>query len=94
MGDHPLVGNTRGVGLIGAFELVADKETKQPFGKEVAAGAHLMQCAFEAGLVVRALGDSIAICPPLVISELEIDELFSKIDIALAQTAEHLARAA
>lgn len=94
LGDHPLVGNTRGVGLIGAFELVADKETKQPFGKEVAAGAHLMQCAFEAGLVVRALGDSIAICPPLVISELEIDELFSKIDIALAQTAEHLARAA
>ena len=92
LANHPLVGNTRGVGLIGAFEMVADKDTKTPFAKDAAVGGHFMQRAYEAGLVVRALGDAVAICPPLVITEKEIDELFSKIDIALAETTEYVAR--
>ena len=90
--DHPLVGNTRGVGLIGAIELRADKKTKQPFAASLGIGAQLMAFALEEGLIVRALGESIAFCPPLVISENQVHELFDKFAKALAATEAWFAR--
>ena len=88
--DHPLVGDVRGVGLIGAIELVADKRTKAPFPAAQAIGAYCARQALEQGLIVRNLGDSIAFCPPLIITETQIDELFGKFERALEATLRHV----
>ena len=84
--DHPLVGDVRGVGLIGAVELVANKDTKAAFTADRAVGAHCTKRCEENGLILRAMGDTMAFCPPLIISEEQIDELFSKFAIALDET--------
>ena len=89
LADHPLVGDVRGVGLIGAVELVADKATKEGFPPPVKIGIECMNRALDHGLIVRALGDSVAFCPPLVINDREIDEMFSKFERALADTLEY-----
>src|SRR3546814_9690185 len=67
--DHPLVGETRGVGLIGAVEIVADKATKRSFDGKAGAGMLTYKAAAEHGLIVRNIGDSIDFTPPLVITE-------------------------
>jgi 4-aminobutyrate---pyruvate transaminase len=84
---HPLVGETRGVGLIGAAELVEDKATKKPFAPERKVGAYLAKRAEEHGLILRAMGDSIGFCPPLIVQEPQIDELFARFAKALDDTA-------
>ncbi len=84
--DHPLVGDVRGVGLIGALELVANKDTKAAFAADRAVGAHCMNRCEANGLILRAMGDTMAFCPPLIISEDQIDELFSKFATALDET--------
>ena len=86
LGDHPLVGEVRGIGLIGACELVADKVEKRPFRLDQGVGAYCALRAQERGLIVRALGDTIAFCPPLIIQEQEIDELFDRFAHALNDT--------
>ena len=82
----PVVGEARGVGLIAAVELVRDKATKAPFPAAAAVGAHFAERAHAHGLVVRALGDSIALCPPLVIEPGEIDEMLVRFGKALRDT--------
>ncbi len=89
--DHPLVGEVRGVGLIGATELVADKKTRAPFEPARAVGAHVAARAQDNGLILRAMGDSLALCPPLIITEGEIDTMFDRLERALDDTA-HWAR--
>jgi 4-aminobutyrate--pyruvate transaminase len=74
--DHPLVGETRAKGLIGAIELVADKKTKRAFDPKKGVGAIAADILQENGLIVRPMGDSIAFCPPLIIKEDEINEMF------------------
>jgi 4-aminobutyrate--pyruvate transaminase len=86
LADHPLVGNTRSVGLLGAVEMMADKETKRPFDTSHGVGARCLVAAEDEGLVIRSLGDTIGICPPLIISESEIDELFDRLTRALDST--------
>jgi 4-aminobutyrate---pyruvate transaminase len=83
LADHPLVGEARGVGLIGAIELVADKTTKATFEPVGRAGAVVNGLAQDHGLIVRAMGDSIALCPPLVISEEDINQVFDRLAKAL-----------
>ena len=92
LADHPLVGNTRGRGLIGAVELVADKASKQPFEPSQAVGYNAMRFCEENGLIVRALGDSLALCPPLIITSDQVDEVFTKMTRALDQTQAWLGR--
>ena len=82
-GSHPLVGETRGVGLIGALELVSDKTTKAGFEKPGATGLKLAELGHEEGIIFRAIGDIIAFCPPLIISEAQIDDLFNRFERAL-----------
>ena len=84
--DHPLVGEVRGIGLIGAVELVADKVTKAPFDPKLAIGGLLAKRAHHHGVIIRALGDSIAFCPPLIIKEEEIDLMLERFGMALADT--------
>jgi len=84
--DHPLVGEVRGIGLVGAVELVRDKETKRAFEPKSGVGVRCQNFAYEHGLIIRALGDSLAFCPPLVISEDETNELFDCFEKALNDT--------
>lgn len=86
LADHPLVGEVRGVGLIAAVELVADKTTRRAFeGGKV--GAHAQMRAQENGLIIRAVaGSSLAVCPPLIITEAQVDELVSKLTRAIDET--------
>ena len=84
--EHPLVGEARGVGLIGALELVADKASKAPFDPLGRVGPVCAKHAEEQGLIVRALMDQIAFCPPLIIAEAEIDEMFDRFGRALDAT--------
>jgi len=93
LGAHPLVGEARGMGLIGAVELVADKRTRQPFEAAAAIGARCVQEALAGGLIVRAVaGDCIAVCPPLIITPAEIDELFDRLTRALDRTLDWAVR--
>jgi len=83
--NHPLVGDARGVGLIGAIELVKDKDTKEQYALSEKMNAKVVAAAREKGLVVRATpGDSVAFCPPLIISDDEIDEMFDAMSDALS----------
>jgi 4-aminobutyrate---pyruvate transaminase len=84
--DHPLVGEVRGIGLIGALELVADKKTKTPFDPAEAVGPFLVKRAHHHGVILRPLGDSIAFCPPFIIKEAEIDLMFERFALALDDT--------
>ena len=88
--DHPLVGDARGVGLMGGVELVANKQTKARFDASRSVGALCGARAQASGLLVRTLGDTIALCPPLIISADQIDELFGKLNKALDETLERV----
>lgn len=90
LASHPLVGDARGKGLLGAFELIKDKATKTKFEASDGVGLHCMQACADHGLILRALGDTVAICPPLLISETQIHELFDKVDLALADTLNYV----
>lgn len=87
LADHPLVGEVRGLGMLGAIELVKDKQTRARFPSELSAGMVCRGHCFANGLVMRAVGDTMIIAPPLVISEAEIDELVSKARECLDLTA-------
>ncbi|MCX7329795.1 MAG: aminotransferase class III-fold pyridoxal phosphate-dependent enzyme [Hyphomicrobiales bacterium] len=87
LGEHPLVGEARGLGLIGGIEFVRNKATKEQFEAKKAVAAKSCAFAQEEGLIVRPLaGDRVAFCPPLIITEAEIDELFDRYERALART--------
>ena len=84
LGEHPLVGEARGIGLIGAVELVADKASKRSFDVKAGVAPRAVRFAQEEGLMVRSLiGDAISLCPPLIITREEIDELFARLTRAL-----------
>jgi 4-aminobutyrate--pyruvate transaminase len=83
---HPLVGEVRGIGLIGAIELVADKASHASFPATVGAGAFLSKRAHHHGVIIRPLGDIIAFCPPLIATEDEIDLMLERFSLALDDT--------
>nr|WP_314482826.1 aspartate aminotransferase family protein [uncultured Pseudomonas sp.] len=89
LNDHPLVGEVRGVGLLGAIELVQDKATRKRYEGR-GAGMICRQFCFDSGLIMRAVGDTMIISPPLVISKDEIDELVTKARKCLDLTLETL----
>jgi 4-aminobutyrate---pyruvate transaminase len=84
---HPLIGDVRGVGLIGAVELAQDPKTRTPFEPKRAVGAYLVRRAQVHGLFLRVMaGDIIAFSPPLIITEKQIAELFARFEKALDDT--------
>ena len=89
--DHPLVGEVRGAGLIAAVELVADKGTKARFDPPGSVGAWLYARAHDHGLIVRAVGDAICFCPPLIVTADEVDTIVDRFDAVLAETARWVA---
>jgi len=86
LADHPLVGEARGLGMLGALELVKDKRTRERFANQ-GVGMLCREHCFRNGLVMRAVGDTMIISPPLVIREAEIDELIDKARLCLDATA-------
>ena len=87
LSDHPLVGEARGMGLVGAVELAAHKPSRTLFDAQKGVGARVVANAQAEGLIVRFIaGDVISICPPLIITAAEIDELFDKLSRALDKT--------
>jgi len=87
LATHPLVGEVRGLGLLAGVELVRDKNTHEPFAKNQKIGAICAALCEKHGLMLRAIGDTLALCPPLVISETEIEELLARLRLALDETA-------
>jgi putrescine aminotransferase len=91
LADHPNVGEARSKGLMGAIEIVSDKSTHERFAKEHNAGERCRNFCFENGLVMRAVGDSMIVAPPLTIEKHEIDELVEKARRCLDLTSAALA---
>ena len=92
--DHPLVGEVRGVGLIAAVELVADKKTKRQFDPVGRLGAYFFERGHHHGLIIRNVGDAICFCPPLIIEADQIKEMIRRfaatLDDAQAWAKENL----
>ena len=83
LASHPLVGETRGVGLIGAIEIVRDKEKKEHFPVADLIPMAASQAALKAGVISRPVNNALCLCPPLIIKPAEIDELFDGIKTGL-----------
>jgi 4-aminobutyrate--pyruvate transaminase len=90
LAQHPLVGEARGVGMVGALEIVADKTAKAGFAPPGHGGATVLRLAHEEGLIARQMGDAIALSPPLVITESEVDDMFARLARALDKAAKLL----
>jgi 4-aminobutyrate---pyruvate transaminase len=87
LGQHPLVGEARGLGLVGGIELVAGKRSKRAFDPKLGVATRCVAAAQAEGLIVRALaGDTISLCPPLIISAQELGLLFERLGRALDRT--------
>jgi len=85
--DHPLVGEVRNVGLMGAIELVKDKKTRKTFEPVGDTGTTCRDHCFRIGLVMRATRDTMLISPPLMWTKAHIDEFMALAKTALDLTA-------
>ncbi len=83
LADHPLVGETRMVGLMGAFEIVSRKEPMERFPQKRGAGVVFRDAAIAEGVCLRASGDTIICAPPFTLTHAEADELVEKARVAL-----------
>ncbi len=72
------MGEARGDGLIGALELVADKATKRPFETVGAVGRMAAAIGHEEGLIFRAIGDQLALCPPMIVTSDDVSEIMDR----------------
>jgi putrescine aminotransferase len=88
--SHPLVGEVRGVGMFGAVQLAKDKSKRSPFDSPGEAGNLCKDHCTDNDLIMRAVGDSMILSPPLIISKTEIDELMEKAGRAIDLTARDL----
>lgn len=86
LAEHPLVGEVRNSGLVAGIELVADKKTRAPFAPTAGVGATCSKILEGRGAISRALGDTLALCPPMVIQEDEMNALFDRIEKSLDDT--------
>ena len=85
LGDHPHIGEARGIGLMGALELVSDKVTKAPFPPDQPVSEQIANVALGNGLICRPIGQAIVLAPPFIITREQIDELFDKLGKTLDQ---------
>ena len=92
LSDHPLVGHTRSAGLVGAVELMADGPARKPFNPKDTVGAKCGSFLEQHGVVTRAIVDTVAICPPMVITEADLNDLFDRMEKALDDTEAWVAR--
>ena len=89
---HAMVGEVRAAGLMGALELVADRRTKEPFAATLNVPVRIRKAAMARGVIVRASAETIVVCPPLIITQAQIDYLVSVLDEAIGTVAGELSR--
>ncbi|MGR3497700.1 MAG: aspartate aminotransferase family protein [Limimaricola soesokkakensis] len=90
--DHPLVGEVRGAGLIAGLELVADKTSKRAFDPVGKVGLAAFEIGHEEGMIIRNVGDTLALCPPLIVTEGDIDEIVARMGRILDRTQDHVSK--
>ena len=90
LAEHPIVGEARSLGLVGAIEIVKDKNSRERFHKDLAAGTRCRDFCVNNGVVMRAVGDTMIVSPPLIVEHEHIDELVEKAWQCLDLTAESL----
>jgi len=91
MARFPFIGDVRGLGLLLAFELVADRETMQPLPAGLNAHARLVEIAYAKGLIIYSRrtrggleGDHFLVCPPMIVDEAQIEEIMALLTDSLA----------
>lgn len=85
LAEHKYAGEARGVGLMGAVELVADKKTKAPLDGKLQISERIANKALQKGLICRPLGQAIVLGPPFIITETQIDEMFEVLRETMAE---------
>jgi 4-aminobutyrate--pyruvate transaminase len=85
--SHPLVGEARGVGLIGALDLVTDKATKKGLDTPGQLGGLANAAFMDNGVISRNMYDALAFCPPLIITENQVKDMFNRVETALDKVA-------
>ena len=80
---HPNIGEARGKGLMGALEAVQDKASKTPFPGDLSVSERIANACTDRGLICRPLGQSIVLCPPFILTDGQMDEMFDKLSNAL-----------
>ena len=100
MESYPVIGDVRGKGLLTAFELMSDRHTKEPLPVALNAHSRLVEIAYENGLIIYSRrtrggtsGDHFLVCPPLIVTEAELDEIIGKLDRSLSQFAKEISTA-
>ena len=83
LGEKANIGEVRGRGLMGALEAVADKESKTPFDGSLSVSERIANACTDAGLICRPLGQSVVLCPPFILTDAQMEEMFSKLETAL-----------
>ncbi|WP_155629560.1 aminotransferase class III-fold pyridoxal phosphate-dependent enzyme, partial [Burkholderia territorii] len=92
LGDHPIVGEIAGAGLVAGVQLARDRERRERFDGSVDIGTICRDFCFNGNLIMRATGDRMLLSPPLVIGEAEVDEIVDKAKRAFDATAERVGR--
>jgi putrescine aminotransferase len=90
LADHPIIGEARSIGMVGALEIVQDKASGERFHKDLQAGTRCRDFCFRNGLVMRAVGEGMIVSPPLVFERAHVDELVEKAWKCLDLTADSL----
>ncbi len=91
LAEHPNIGEWRGVGLMGALEAVRDKAAKTPFDSHLSVSERIANTCADLGLICRPLGQSVVLCPPFILTEAQIGEMFSKLASALDKVFDEVA---
>ncbi|WP_430449325.1 aminotransferase [Rhodophyticola sp.] len=88
---HPNIGELRGIGYMWALEAVRDRATKTPFEGQLSVSERIANTCTNHGLICRPLGQSVVLCPPFILTDAQMDEMFGKLDAALKQVFAELA---
>ena len=83
--DYDHIGETRGIGLMAALEMVKDKKTKEPFEGHLNMGDKVANMSIDNGLICRPLGPAIVLCPQFIITKQQINEMFDSLHNTLKQ---------
>jgi 4-aminobutyrate--pyruvate transaminase len=91
LAGSPIVGDIRGAGLMLGVEIVQDKATRAPFAPALQVGPSFDRIALKNGLIVRCMGDTLGMSPPLIIGEAEVDEIAEKFSRSLTELERQIA---
>ncbi len=91
LAENPNIGEWRGKGLMGALEAVKDKATKTPFDGSLSVSERIANACTDHGLICRPLGQAIVLCPPFIMTEAHMDEMFDKLEKALKKVFKEVA---